>query len=498
MKKNILPFVAIAILIFFVACSTEDILPETKLETKSEVKPEIARTISLTIFTPDNPNTRVALEQKEDNTISLTWETGDELQLAFVKEGKATVNKTVAVTNISTDKKKAQFDIVLPVGFEEGQFDLYGVYGGGVLSGTNATLPANADSATSLEDVQIRKDVMLHFASKGIDATNSQVSVTFQHLGSLFAIHVKNSGSLIEDIKEARLVGVGGTGNWAYNYGDGGKIYDLVTGKFQDTESGGNYISFTAPKNSLSNGETITFWGWYPPLPDKNWPELKLELRDANTALYTSVNSKPARDAPTAAGKSYYFYAEWDGLELSFTDKFVPLATDLFFSEYVEGSAYNKYLEIFNGTGTTVDLSDYEVHLYSNGAIKPGNKDVFSRFLENGKVLVLRNSRATIYGGDAIVSSTVNFNGDDAVALIKISTGEYVDIIGSIGHDPGDKGWIDAHDKNLTTLDRTLVRKSSVRGGVTVNPIGGFPTLSNEWISYPINTGDYLGSHTMN
>ncbi|HNQ44310.1 MAG TPA: lamin tail domain-containing protein [Candidatus Cloacimonadota bacterium] len=42
-------------------------------------------------------------------------------------------------------------------------------------------------------------------------------------------------------------------------------------------------------------------------------------------------------------------------------------AANLFFSEYIEGSSNNKAIEIFNGTGETVDLSEYSVKLGSNG-----------------------------------------------------------------------------------------------------------------------------------
>jgi hypothetical protein len=40
--------------------------------------------------------------------------------------------------------------------------------------------------------------------------------------------------------------------------------------------------------------------------------------------------------------------------------------TDLFFSEYVEGTSNNKALEICNGTGATVDLAagNYHVAMY--------------------------------------------------------------------------------------------------------------------------------------
>src|SRR5699024_7047417 len=45
-------------------------------------------------------------------------------------------------------------------------------------------------------------------------------------------------------------------------------------------------------------------------------------------------------------------------------------AHDLFISEYIEGSSYNKPIEIYNGTGSSVKLSDYQLELYSNGSDK--------------------------------------------------------------------------------------------------------------------------------
>ena len=43
--------------------------------------------------------------------------------------------------------------------------------------------------------------------------------------------------------------------------------------------------------------------------------------------------------------------------------------SDLFFSEYVEGTSNNKALEIFNGTGAPVNLATegYNVQMYFNG-----------------------------------------------------------------------------------------------------------------------------------
>ncbi|MDD4728453.1 MAG: leucine-rich repeat protein [Dysgonamonadaceae bacterium] len=315
MKKKLLPLVTIVIMTFFGACNNEELLPEANSETQQ------SQTIKLTASMPEKPNTRVGLERKMDNVIELTWQDGDELQLAFVKEGATTIKQTVEVNNISSDRKSAQFDVTLPTGFETGNFNLYGVYGGGELSvlGDKATvkLPVNPGSATSLEDIESRKDVMLHFASKNINATNPEVSVLFEHLGSLISITLMNTGTESLDLQEAKLVEDNSANTqWAYNNGEGGKTFDLESGAFQNPESAANWISFEAGVNTLAAGKSITFWGWYPILPEKGWPELKLVLEDANNNVKTSSNNKEAK-TPTA-GKSYYFYADWDGSQLNF------------------------------------------------------------------------------------------------------------------------------------------------------------------------------------
>ncbi|MBN2766416.1 MAG: lamin tail domain-containing protein [Paludibacteraceae bacterium] len=170
-------------------------------------------------------------------------------------------------------------------------------------------------------------------------------------------------------------------------------------------------------------------------------------------------------------------------------------ATDLFISEYIEGSSSNKYIEIYNGTGNDIDLSDYKLQLYSNGSETTTYDVTLSGTLVNGATVVYKNSNAALTlpnGVTATDNSAVNFNGDDAVALYKISTSSYVDIFGGIGEDPGTV-W---GTGDYVTAEKTLVRKSSVNGGITANPSSGFPTLSTEWDSYSQNTTTYLGSHT--
>ncbi|MEL6806115.1 MAG: lamin tail domain-containing protein, partial [Bacteroidota bacterium] len=110
---------------------------------------------------------------------------------------------------------------------------------------------------------------------------------------------------------------------------------------------------------------------------------------------------------------------------------------ELFISEYVEGSSNNKYIEIYNGTGADVDLSNYQLLLFTNGNTNPGNTNTLSGILADGDVVVYSNSSASIYQGTTINASAVGFNGDDAIGLFNTATNSYADIFGHIGEDPG-------------------------------------------------------------
>ena len=170
------------------------------------------------------------------------------------------------------------------------------------------------------------------------------------------------------------------------------------------------------------------------------------------------------------------------------------LATDLFISEYIEGSSNNKYLEIYNGTGQSVNLSGYKLRLFANGVSTPNNEVTLSGTLAHNNVVVYKHTSATLTlpsGVTALTNAAINYNGNDAIGLYKTSTNSYVDIFGIIGNNPG-TAWTGG---GVTTVDKTLVRKPSVYEGITINPSTFDPSI--EWTEYPVDTTTYLGSHVM-
>ena len=124
----------------------------------------------------------------------------------------------------------------------------------------------------------------------------------------------------------------------------------------------------------------------------------------------------------------------------------LPMAKDLIISEYVEGSSNNKAIEIYNGTGETVNLSDYSVELYLNGSKEAGKSEILSGELKHDETYVIVNSQAGDIlksKADKLSTSVTSYNGDDAIVLKH--NDEVIDSVGKVGEDQGQLGKIMEH-----------------------------------------------------
>jgi plastocyanin/DNA/RNA endonuclease YhcR with UshA esterase domain len=172
------------------------------------------------------------------------------------------------------------------------------------------------------------------------------------------------------------------------------------------------------------------------------------------------------------------------------TVKVTAPCTELYFSEYLEGSSNNKALEIYNPTNAAINLAAYSVKAYNNGGTSVSNSlQLPNKTLAPYDVYVIANPTAVaaILGVADTTSTVTFFNGDDAVVLFK--NNDTLDIIGDVGVDPG-TNWVVGTG---ATSEFTLVRKPNVRNGQLVWTLG-----ANEWLVNPQNTTSFLNAHTSN
>lgn len=207
---------------------------------------------------------------------------------------------------------------------------------------------------------------------------------------------------------------------------------------------------------------------------------------------------------------------------------FAQDCSKIFISEYVEGWSNNKALEIYNPTNQPVDLSQYIVARYSNGAnsatvanavqltgtVAP--HDVYVAVLDK-RVPTGTGQEAPIWDSlearaDGFYSPVYNtnncfyWNGNDAVVLFKGTlTGSAttqlsaitpalipIDIFGKIGEGTSfasAEGWSTVAPYNtglgvVVTADHSLIRKPTVLTGQTNPAITEFNALL-QWDSIP-------------
>ena len=172
------------------------------------------------------------------------------------------------------------------------------------------------------------------------------------------------------------------------------------------------------------------------------------------------------------------------------------IANAVFITEYIEGSGNNKALEIYNGSKSAVDLSNYTIKQANNGNNWGYTENYIYTFsaaqLAPGATLTICN----INSGEQLEpkcnyfasGSTFNFNGDDGMALFEGNT-----IIDQIGNQDAVK-WSVAGVENATA-EHTLRRKTSVIQGTTDwAASAGTNTDDSQWIVLQQDIFDGLGT----
>ena len=172
-----------------------------------------------------------------------------------------------------------------------------------------------------------------------------------------------------------------------------------------------------------------------------------------------------------------------------------PASANLIISEYVEGSGYNKAIEIYNASSEAVSLGGYSINLYSNGSetVTTSEDLTGSIAADSTFVIVTSDTRAVddLKAKADIFSGAVNFNGDDALTLTLDDT--VVDSFGQVGFRPENGQWSSG---DIVTKDKTLRRKADITSGRTGATDAFSP--SEQWLQFDKDDFSGLGFHGEN
>jgi hypothetical protein len=196
--------------------------------------------------------------------------------------------------------------------------------------------------------------------------------------------------------------------------------------------------------------------------------------------------------------------------------------TDLFFSEYVEGAGNNKALEIYNPTSQTIDLNNYYILRYSNGALTyaaggithlKGTLAPYKTFvLVNGQTVsdatspacspVLQAYALLPNNGqlDGAYPAPTYMNGNDAIALIKTPGGAAptanmsnvtsVDLFGQVGLGSAisaETGWSNVKDTVVSYKSNGVTVSGKVINYIVQAKSTDGSTFGPYWMAWTAN-----------
>lgn len=249
----------------------------------------------------------------------------------------------------------------------------------------------------------------------------------------------------------------------------------------------------------VNNGTNIDVIGQIGTDPGTGWT-----VGSGSTSNHILIRNPDVCTGDNNGSNVFNGNGEWTAIDANDPDPFADLGVhtstcldgtggseELFISEYIEGTSNNKAIEIYNGTGGNIDLSQYSLQLFSDGAVAASQSLSLSGLLADDTVYVVAHPSADaeiLDIADDTNGAVINFNGDDAFALFKTGTG-YIDVIGQVGFDPGTSWGVGTG----FTQNNTLVRKSTVCEGDFIH--NDVFNGNNEWDVFAQDTFDDLGFH---
>ena len=349
--------------------------------------------------------------------------------------------------------------------------------------------------------------------------TNEWTFVSFVYEQNILKLYI--NGVFNSSINIAGSIFVSPTNSYLGDrYQDGTNYYNgaLDELKFynralRDNELAALYSNFHAPKNlQAQQFDNYIQLSWNDP---KISQLSKFNIYRNNQKIgevYTNSETPTSYyDYSIVAGNTYTYYITstdaYSNESAPSENVFINYGAtmDLFFSEYGEGSANNKYIEIYNPTDQTIDLSNYGFPSVSNGPTVAGRFEFWNVFnagssIAPQSVFVIAHSGANEF---ILQRANMTFdylgNGDDGFALAKIIDNGtsvdtfYLDWIGNFNEYPS-VGWSVA-GINEATANHTIRRKKSINQGNSWANSAGTDFFNSEWYVLAMDDFSDLGSH---
>jgi len=175
----------------------------------------------------------------------------------------------------------------------------------------------------------------------------------------------------------------------------------------------------------------------------------------------------------------------------------------LIFSEYGEGSSFNKWVEIYNPTFMSISLDEYRYNFCWNGCDSlewefsiPFDSGVV--LMPNETYLLVHNNSDSILLNAANQTTNILSNGDDVIGLLNTSFNSIIDIIGVLDSADNISAW-EVSGINDATKDHTMIRKPDVCGGNIGDwSLSDGSNGSSQWIVGVIDDFSDLNTHTSN
>jgi len=242
-------------------------------------------------------------------------------------------------------------------------------------------------------------------------------------------------------------------------------------------------LSFDVQVLGYDNGDDMTYTLWF---NDEAQPEVLFidGSNNLNTDGWTTINL----DIPNNTKQlKFKISVKQNGSDMAGIDNIIVLGEpispckEIMISEYLEGTSSttirNNYIELYNPTGSNIDLSAYALVKYSGKNPIATSSLSLSGYIPAHDTYLIEDDQENLnINADLSTNSAVmNYNGDDKLALKYGET--IIDLIGIIG------------DSTVFAKDLGLRRKSMIQ-----SPNNQFDLF--EWDTYGLEEVTDLDQHT--